>query len=200
MTVEQSDVSAPRSVTESERCSHPMVDFLFYPLCRGVSSVGSDVRVFLLYDSDHPECALLDIIGSFTLKIGSEMPSLIHHRKWFGLICKRNANAFSVNAIVDVCPRRRRHEMIFLISRKLQKVATSKSNTAWPSVVFTFAPERTSSASSDQIGSKSHKSVHFGSSSGRNVSTTAQPILKRFTVLETAIQGLHFLLLDIFAP
>ena len=41
---------------------------------------------------------------------------------------KRNAKAFSLNAIVDVRRRRlrRRHEMIFLISWKLLELATSK--------------------------------------------------------------------------
>ena len=47
---------------------------------------------------------------------------------------KRNANAFSLNTIVDVylchC-----HEMIFCIHWKLLKLATSKFNTAEPSIV-----------------------------------------------------------------
>ena len=50
---------------------------------------------------------------------------------------------------------------------------------------------------------RSHKRVSFGSYSGRDFSITVQRILKRFTVLETVIQGVHFLfcnLLDIFAP
>ena len=38
-------------------------------------------------------------------------------------IFKRNVKAFSLSAIVDV---RRRHEMIFLISRKLLELVTSK--------------------------------------------------------------------------
>ena len=43
---------------------------------------------------------------------------------------KRTANAFSLNAIVDVRRRRRRrHEMIFFISRKLLELATSKFTT-----------------------------------------------------------------------
>ena len=53
------------------------------------------------------------------------------------------------------------------------------------------------------VGSKSHKRVKFRSCSGGDLSITVQPILKKFTVLETAIQGLHFhfcSLLDIFAP
>ena len=52
------------------------------------------------------------------------------------------------------------------------------------------------------IGSKSYKRVHFGSCSGRDFSLTVQPILKRFTVLESVIQALYFFLcklLDIFA-
>ena len=46
------------------------------------------------------------------------------------------------------------------------------------------------------------KHVDFGSSSDGDFSITVQPIFKKFTVLETAIQGLHSLfcnLLDIFA-
>ena len=53
------------------------------------------------------------------------------------------------------------------------------------------------------VGSKSHKRVNFLSYPGRNFSVMVQPIRKRFTVLETVIQGLHFLLcnlLDVFAP
>ena len=41
------------------------------------------------------------------------------------------------------------------------------------------------------VASKSHKRVHFGSYSGGDLSITVQPILKVFTVLEMAIQGLH---------
>ena len=40
-------------------------------------------------------------------------------------VVKRNAKALSLNAIVDVC--RRRHEMIFLISRKLLQTTSSKN-------------------------------------------------------------------------
>ena len=53
------------------------------------------------------------------------------------------------------------------------------------------------------VGHKSHKRVHFASSSGRDFSVMVHPMLKKFTVLETVVQGLHFLLcnlLDIFAP
>ena len=59
------------------------------------------------------------------------------------LIFRRNANAFSLNSIVDV---RRRHNLL-------------------------------------PVGSKSHKRVNHGSCSGRDVSITAQPISKKFTVL-----------------
>ena len=44
------------------------------------------------------------------------------------MVFKRNANAFSLNAIVNV--RRRHHEMVFLISQKLLKLATSKFDIA----------------------------------------------------------------------
>ena len=43
------------------------------------------------------------------------------------LLFKQSAIAFSLNAIVDV--RRRRHEMIFLIYRKLFELASSKFTT-----------------------------------------------------------------------
>ena len=46
------------------------------------------------------------------------------------LIFKRNANAFSLIAIVHVRLLLRRHEMIVLISQKLLKLATSKFNAA----------------------------------------------------------------------
>ena len=45
-----------------------------------------------------------------------------------GLLVNRNTEAFSLNAIVDV-RLRRRHEMVFLISRKLLELATSKFTT-----------------------------------------------------------------------
>ena len=38
------------------------------------------------------------------------------------------------------------------------------------------------------VGSKSHKRVHFRSCFGGDFSITLQPILKKFTVLETVIQ------------
>ena len=53
------------------------------------------------------------------------------------------------------------------------------------------------------VGSKSHKHVYFRSCFGGDFSITVQMILKKFTVLEIVIQGLHFLLynlLDSFAP
>ena len=64
-------------------------------------------------------------------------------RMFFAFI-KQNAKAFSLDAIVDVCRQRRRHEIIFLISRKLLEIATSKFITNWLSIVFTFRPEMTS--------------------------------------------------------
>ena len=42
------------------------------------------------------------------------------------------------------------------------------------------------------VGSKLHKSVHFGPYSGRDFSITVQPSLKKFTVVETGSQWLHF--------
>ena len=42
--------------------------------------------------------------------------------------------------------------------------------------------------------SKLHKRVHFGSCSGGDLSITVHSISKRFTVLESLIQLLHFLL------
>ena len=39
---------------------------------------------------------------------------------------------------------------------------------------------------------KSYKCVHFGSSSRCDFSIAVQPILKKFTVLETVIQGRRF--------
>ena len=53
------------------------------------------------------------------------------------------------------------------------------------------------------VSSKSRKRVHFGSFSGRDFLKTVQQISEKFRVLESLIQGLHFLLynqLDIFAP
>ena len=54
-----------------------------------------------------------------------------------------------------------------------------------------------------RIGSKSYKRINFLSCSDRDFSMIVQPILKRFTVFETAVQWLHFhfsKLLDISAP
>ena len=81
----------------------------------------------------------------------------------------------SLNAIVDVRRRRRRHEMTFRISRKLLKLATSK--TAWESLHFhlkwchQLLP----------VSSKSHKRFHFGTSLGRDFSMRVQPILKSYS-------------------
>ena len=60
-------------------------------------------------------------------------------------VYKRNADAFSLNAMVEVRLRRllHSHEMIFLISRKLLELATSKFTTTQPTIVFTFRPEMT---------------------------------------------------------
>ena len=44
------------------------------------------------------------------------------------------------------------------------------------------------------VGSKSQQRVHFWSCSGRDFSTKVQTILKRFTLFETVVRGLHFLL------
>ena len=59
-------------------------------------------------------------------------------------IFKRNAQAFSLNAIVDVC-HRRRHEMILLnISESIRASDFEKFTTRLPAIVFTFRPEMTS--------------------------------------------------------
>ena len=50
----------------------------------------------------------------------------------FSTVLKRNANVFSLNAVVDVGLRRL---LIVLISRKLIKLATSKINTAEHSII-----------------------------------------------------------------
>ena len=51
-------------------------------------------------------------------------------------VIKRNANAFSLNAIIDVC---RSHEMVFLISRKLRQLAkTSKFNSIALNSLYIF--------------------------------------------------------------
>ena len=47
------------------------------------------------------------------------------------------------------------------------------------------------------VDSKSYNRVNFKSFSGREFSIMVQPILKRFTVLESIIQGLHFLLVQL---
>ena len=44
------------------------------------------------------------------------------------------------------------------------------------------------------VDSNSHKRGRFGSCSDHDFSITIQPILKKLTVLESLIQGLHFLL------
>ena len=73
----------------------------------------------------------------------------------------------SVNVTVD------------FLGRKLQQLATSKFTTTWPTIVFTFRPEMRHNLL--PVDSKSYKRVNFGSCSGRDFSTTAQPISKRFT-------------------
>ena len=54
-----------------------------------------------------------------------------------------------------------------------------------------------------EVGSKSHKRVHFGSCSGRDFLIAFQKMSKRFKVLKSVIHLPHFLFcgpLDIFAP
>ena len=89
----------------------------------------------------------------------------------------------------------------FWFYRKLLTLAASKFNTAWPPTVFKFSPGMMSPATS--VGCKLHKRVHFWSSFGLDFSIMVQPILKKFAVLETVIQELHFFfcnLLYIFGP
>ena len=50
-------------------------------------------------------------------------------------VTNKNANAFSLNAIVDV-RRLRHHEMIFLISRKVAQQAASSFATTKSSMAF----------------------------------------------------------------
>ena len=81
--------------------------------------------------------------------------------------------------------------------KSVKLVLSAKSQIIWPlfnieSPNFTRWPSL-----------QSHKRVHLGSCSGRDLSMPVQPILKKFTVFETVIQGFNFLfckLLDIFAP
>ena len=77
-------------------------------------------------------------------------PICMQHGDSYGKLVKRNANGFSLTAIVNVCLSLcRRHGVIFYkISRKLLKLATSKFTTAQPSIVFTFSLEMTSPATS----------------------------------------------------
>ena len=78
------------------------------------------------------------------IKHGAERGKL-KYRCRIQAVFKRNANAFSLNAIVDRRSRRRRHEMIcFLISRKLLELAISKFTTTQALIAFTFRPEITS--------------------------------------------------------
>ena len=88
-------------------------------------------------------------------------------------IVKRNANAFSLNAIVDVRFRRRRHEMILALHSLY--IFTGNDVTGY----FRSAVNRINA-------------LILGHVLGRDFSITAQPILKKFTVLKTVIQGLHF--------
>ena len=92
--------------------------------------------------------------------------------------------AFSLHAIADV---RRRHEMIFFgISGKLLKLSTSKFNMA-------------QALDSLYISTGNDFNSYFWSTAnrinvfilGRDFSITVQPILQKFTVWETVIQGLH---------
>ena len=58
----------------------------------------------------------------------------------WNIVFKRNANAFSLNAIVDVRLRRHRHEMTFLNISETTRASYFKSY----HIVFTFRPEMTS--------------------------------------------------------
>ena len=93
-------------------------------------------------------------------------------------IFKRNAKAFLLIAIVEVCLR-----FWQLATSKLHHVAL---------ICLTFRLEMTPPAT--WVGSKSRKHVHFGLCSGRHFSVTVQPISKKVTVLERVIQVRHFLL------
>ena len=96
-------------------------------------------------------------------------------------VSKRNANAFSPNAIVDVC---RRREMIFFISKTTKPSNFNISHSiALDNLYLHFRGKCRHQLL--PVGSKSHKPVHFGSCSGGDFSITVQLILKQFTVLET---------------
>ena len=116
-------------------------------------------------------------------------------------VFKRNAKAFSPNAIVDV-RLRRRHQMICWNISETVRASDVKiyHKIALDSLYISTRKWRHKLLS---VGSESYKRVNFGSRSGRDFSITVQPILKRFTILEIVIQGLHFSLcnlLDVFAP
>ena len=116
-------------------------------------------------------------------------------------IFKRNAKAFSLNVIVDVRRRLRRHEMIFFNFSETVRASDFKiyHNLALHSLYIWTGKDVINYFRS----AANRINVNFGACSGSDFSITVQPILKKFTVLETVIQGLHLLLcnlLDIFTP
>ena len=111
-------------------------------------------------------------------------------------IIKRNANAFSLNAVVNVRlrlgrrrRRRRRHGMIFFIISKLldfkinRKVALDSLYISAGNDVINYFRS---------VANRINVFI-FGSYSGRDFSIIIRPIPKMFTVLETVIQGLRSL-------
>ena len=134
----------------------------------------------------------------------SESPAPISY-KWsivtFSLsrtVFRRNAKAFSLNAIVDV--RRRRHKIFWeYLGNYYRWRLQTFDRVALDSLHF----DRKRRHKLLPVRRKSYKRVDFGSWSGRDFSIMVQPILKGFTVFGNRIQGLHFLLcnlLDIYAP
>ena len=89
-------------------------------------------------------------------------PTLIFGTASFVILSETRMRFRLLNAIVDV---RRRHKMIFWISRKLRKIATSKFTTMYPRTVLTVPQEMTSQSTSgrQQIVQTCKCGVMFGS-------------------------------------
>ena len=112
------------------------------------------------------------------------------------VIYKRNANAFSLNAIVDVHSRRRRHEMILLNISETTRARNFKFDSLYICTQYDVTSYFWSAGNRIKV-------FILGHVRGHDFLITVQPILKMFTVLTTVIQWLRFLfcnLLDIFAP
>ena len=117
----------------------------------------------------------------------------------FVVIVKRNANAFLLNATVDVRLSRRlrrRHEIVLFYFKLFYFLNISETTKASSfEIAHIIVRDSTYISTGNDVAGyfrSAANRVHFGPCSGGNFQITVQPILKGFTVLEILVQGFIF--------